>query len=189
MEKMKKNTIYHIALALRVVSSVFLISLALPLFASAQSVSASSPSSITLALGNKSVAVAVLQTLLIKKGYLSLAAPTGYFGTATQSALEAFQAASNLPQTGTLVIPSDQLSSFFASVAGPATEMSFGATGVHVQSLQTFLIQGSYLKLNAPTEYFGSLTFAAVKDFQAANDLPQTGVVDTATFAAMNGRK
>jgi peptidoglycan DL-endopeptidase LytE len=187
---MKKNlqSIFFVKILL----GTLLFSLAVPLLASAQTTTDSSSSGgsggITLALGNRSVAAAVLQDLLMKNGYLVLAAPTGYFGTETQVALEAFQAANGLPQTGTLTIPSDQLSAFFASVGSSATAMSLGATGTHVQSLQQFLINGGYLHLSAPTQYFGSLTFAAVQAFQKAHGLPQTGVVDAVTFAAMNGK-
>lgn len=38
------------------------------------------------------------------------------------------------------------------------------------------------------TGYFGPITFRAVKDFQAANGLPVTGVVDQATWRALGAR-
>lgn len=148
-------------------------------------------SAVELKLGSKSVAVSALQTLLIQNGYLKIASPTGYFGPITQAAVKAVQAAQNIPETGVVNIPSSSLSTFFAAAAAAtpsSTPAKFGSTGQQVTSLQTFLIQKGYLKIASPTAYFGSLTQAALKAFQAAHDIPQTGVFDSSTLAVMNGK-
>ena len=50
----------------------------------------------------------------------------------------------------------------------------------NVYILQNFLNKNGYLKVS-PTGYFGSLTIAAVKAFQSANNLNPTGYVDSIT--------
>ncbi|MDB5260497.1 MAG: hypothetical protein JWN37_728 [Candidatus Nomurabacteria bacterium] len=53
--------------------------------------------------------------------------------------------------------------------------MMLGSRGIEVTNLQAFLITGGYLKLDAPTGYFGGLTRAAVAKWQKAMKLPNTG--------------
>ena len=60
------------------IAGVLTVSIATPFLASAQvAPSSTAASTITLALGDSGVAVAVLQRLLINDHYLSLSAPTG----------------------------------------------------------------------------------------------------------------
>jgi peptidoglycan hydrolase-like protein with peptidoglycan-binding domain len=147
----------------------------------------SSSPAVTLQLGNQNVAVSVLQKLLMKQGYLSVATPTGYFGALTKAAVIAFQKAQNLPQTGIFTIPAGALSQFFAAGATSFTSATVGSTGTQVRSLQQFLIKHGLLNISSPTTYFGTLTKAALITFQKEHNLPQTGVLDQATFAAMSG--
>lgn len=153
----------------------------------APSTSTAASSFVTLQLGDQNVAVAVLQRVLAKQGYLSITVPTGYFGSLTKAAVIAYQKAENLPQTGTFLIPTSGLSAFFSAGATPFIGAAVGSTGTQVKSLQQFLIQRHLLSISAPTTYFGPLTQAAVIAFQRAKGLPQTGALDQATFAAMNG--
>ncbi|MFZ1075352.1 MAG: peptidoglycan-binding domain-containing protein [Minisyncoccia bacterium] len=60
-----------------------------------------------------------------------------------------------------------------------------GSTGTDVTQLQTVLAAQGFLSA-APTGYFGSLTEAAVLQFQAAHGLTQLGVVGPGTRAALN---
>jgi peptidoglycan hydrolase-like protein with peptidoglycan-binding domain len=64
-------------------------------------------------------------------------------------------------------------------------DLSLGATSSQVTELQQILTnQGD---LNAPvTGYFGNLTKAAVIKFQAANGIPQLGIVGPSTRTALN---
>lgn len=67
--------------------------------------------------------------------------------------------------------------SAFAQVAmTPSLSLSVGSQGTAVTVLQTVLIQKGYLASGSATGYFGAATQAAVKAFQAANGLPQTGI-------------
>jgi N-acetylmuramoyl-L-alanine amidase len=52
-------------------------------------------------------------------------------------------------------------------------------------SLQQYLYDNGFLSI-APTGYFGNITEAAVKDFQAKNNLPQTGIVGRLTRQLIN---
>lgn len=56
-----------------------------------------------------------------------------------------------------------------------ATNLYFGARGTSVISLQTFLIQNSFLGPNYATGYFGSLTQAAVRQFQCTANVVCSG--------------
>lgn len=55
-----------------------------------------------------------------------------------------------------------------------------------VTELQKILIAKGYLKIKAPTGYFGSLTLAAVRSYQRANNIPATGNVYILTRTALN---
>lgn len=145
-------------------------------------------SSVILQLGESGIPIAGLQALLMKQGYLSIVAPTGYFGSLTQAAVMASQQAQGVPQTGIVTIPRNGLAAFFASAASPFSPLVAGGTGADVGAVQNFLIHRGYLDISTSTSYFGSLTKAAVIAFQKAHNLPQTGIVDRATFFAMNGK-
>ena len=59
-------------------------------------------------------------------------------------------------------------------------------TGADVKELQKILIGKGFLKVAAPTTYFGQATKAAVKAFQKANGLAQIGIVGPQTRALLN---
>ena len=71
------------------------------------------------------------------------------------------------------------------------TDLSLGSSGADVSALQQILINGGYLTLpsGVSTGYFGNLTKTAVIKYQFANNLPGTGVVDSATRAVLNAIK
>lgn len=76
-------------------------------------------------------------------------------------------------------------------VLGAATydfenNLKLGSSGADVIALQQFLIDGGYLHIDAPSGYFGQMTMTAVKAFQTANALPQTGFVGPLTRAILN---
>jgi peptidoglycan hydrolase-like protein with peptidoglycan-binding domain len=64
--------------------------------------------------------------------------------------------------------------------------LHYGDTGAAVTALQTILIADGYLKISTPTGWFGPLTFAAVKEYQTANGIPDTGFVGALTRASLN---
>jgi peptidoglycan hydrolase-like protein with peptidoglycan-binding domain len=59
-------------------------------------------------------------------------------------------------------------------------------TSPDVLALQKILIADGYLKVTAPTNYYGTATQAAVKLYQKAHGIQQTGSVGTQTLAALN---
>lgn len=61
-----------------------------------------------------------------------------------------------------------------------------GSTGEQVTILQQYLHNHGYLSIN-PTGYFGTATVNAVKAFQKAHNISQTGTVGPLTRAAING--
>lgn len=67
-----------------------------------------------------------------------------------------------------------------------AANLTIGSTGEDVNQLQTILIAAGYLTIATPTGYFGPLTEAAVKLWQAAHNVPATGFVGPLTIAELN---
>lgn len=66
---------------------------------------------------------------------------------------------------------------------------SMGMTGADVSNLQSWLAQDSSVYPEGKvTGYYGSLTEAAVKRYQAKNGISQTGTVGPLTLAAINSQ-
>lgn len=61
-----------------------------------------------------------------------------------------------------------------------------GSSGAEVAELQKFLIANGYAIPTGATGYFGSQTQAAVKAFQKAHTIIQTGTVGPLTRAELN---
>lgn len=68
--------------------------------ASTPSTSAPVQFNVNLGVGSQGADVSALQSILIEKGYLKIAAPTGYFGAMTKAAVSAWQAANGISATG-----------------------------------------------------------------------------------------
>ena len=64
--------------------------------------------------------------------------------------------------------------------------LAIGSRGGDVVALQQILITAGFLKIKVPTGYYGSLTFAAVKKYQATHGIAQVGVVGPITRASLN---
>lgn len=78
------------------------------------------------------------------------------------------------------------------SVLGASTfkflnNLSRGMTHGDVIELQKRLVTEGFLVIDAPTSYFGNMTFAAVKKYQASHGIDQLGNVGPKTRAALNG--
>jgi len=143
---------------------------------------------VVLNVGDKGVAVSVLQKLLVKDKFLASSGVTGNYDSATETAVKAFQKAKGLPQTGVFTIAKSSLPAFYASASSTFVKLKLGSSGAQVTAIQSFLIKKGYLKLSKPTGTYGSSTQTAVKAFQKAKGLSQTGIIDQATFNAMNGK-
>jgi peptidoglycan hydrolase-like protein with peptidoglycan-binding domain len=63
--------------------------------------------------------------------------------------------------------------------------MRLGSTGDDVQELQKYLISQGYLVLRNPTKYFGPMTRTALKKWQKAKGLPDTGYFGPMSRAAI----
>jgi len=69
-------------------------------------------------------------------------------------------------------------------MAGDDSVLSFGARGPRVSALQQALAAQN-ISVGAIDGIFGSQTRTALREFQAARGLPQTGIADDATLAAL----
>ena len=80
-----------------------------------------------------------------------------------------------------------QPSSGSAITTNFATDLTVGSKGSDVNALQQILINKGYLKVAAPTGYFGALTKAAVAAWQAASGIsPAVGYFGPKSRAVMN---
>jgi hypothetical protein len=94
------------------------------------------------------------------------------------------------PSTGGSPITVATVSTPTGQVLGVAVynfkrNMKIGATGDDVQELQKYLISQGYLVLNNPTKYFGPMTQNALKKWQKAKGLPNTGYFGPMSRAAI----
>jgi len=64
--------------------------------------------------------------------------------------------------------------------------LKYGARSEEVTELHKVLIEDGYLKILAPTGFFGPLTLKAVKEYQIANDLVGDGIVGPLTREVLN---
>lgn len=88
-----------------------------------------------------------------------------------------------------------QIAALQAQLGTPASSSSYnfaknltlGSKGADVTALQNVLISGGFLKISAPTAYFGPLTKTAVIAWQAANGIsPTSGYVGPLSRAKLN---
>jgi peptidoglycan hydrolase-like protein with peptidoglycan-binding domain len=96
-------------------------------------------------LGTQDEDVTQLQTILIADGYLKIITPTGYFGTLTKVAVEAYQAANNIsPASG---------------YVGPLTRASLnkGVTPTASQE-QSSVLQNLYTELSNALKNLAALS-------------------------------
>lgn len=173
--------------------------------ASAQAGSASvSPAAPTftsyLKPGSRGDEVLALQKVLVSLGYLS-ATPNGNYGPATTAAVLAFQKARGLDALGVVGPATRAALNALGSASTPAAQTAVTAPAstfvfehfmglgdddaTQVTALQNRLTLLGYYS-GPITGYFGPATEAAVKLFQKAKGLPETGYVASNTRAALN---
>jgi peptidoglycan hydrolase-like protein with peptidoglycan-binding domain len=147
---------------------------------------------LTLRKGSKGAAVVALQKAM---GVTA----DGAFGPRTEAAVKAFQTRRNLPANG--IVGASTWAALMSNGTGESasrgtstprvatpytalmsTVLKAGSRGASVSTLQRAL--GGVAVDGA----FGTRTTAAVKAFQKANRLPQTGVVDTKVWQALENR-
>jgi peptidoglycan hydrolase-like protein with peptidoglycan-binding domain len=89
------------------------------------------------------------------------------------------------PTSQTPTAPTGQV--LGASVYNFTSNFGLGTQDEDVTQLQTILIADGYLKITAPTGYFGPVTKAAVEAYQAANNIsPSSGYIGSLTRAILN---
>jgi peptidoglycan hydrolase-like protein with peptidoglycan-binding domain len=73
-----------------------------------------------------------------------------------------------------------------ASTFNFLVDFGIGSRITDVTELQKILLAGGHLKIAAPTGYFGALSLAAVKSYQKAHGVIQTGYVGPLTRGELN---
>src|SRR3989338_5048557 len=121
--------------------------------------------------------IAALTRWQIYKGIISsnTTPGAGTTGPKTRAALACTKAAVTLPSS-----PSPTTGSI-------TRDLSIGSRGTDVSALQTFLIAQGFLSATA-TGYFGSLTEAAVRQYQAAQNIVSSGTPATTGYGAVGPR-
>lgn len=120
--------------------------------------------------------IVAMQEALIRRGMSIPSGPTGYFGSQTQAAVAAFQRAQGWSGSSADGIPGPRTLALLAvsgnSVATPPSNPGMsgvyapGASGAHVTSLQSALLQRGFSIPSGATGWFGAETQAAVAAFQ-----------------------
>lgn len=133
----------------------------------------------TLKYGSKGAEVTKLQAQLKKLGYFS-GEITGYFGSATKTAVKKFQAKKGISTTGTVGPQTTKAIYGTGTSSRSSSNVTSAAAKETLKKAQTILRQMGLYKgkidgLN------GKLTSAAVKEFQKKYGIKSTGVIDKAT--------
>jgi spore coat assembly protein SafA len=138
-----------------------------------------------LAKGSTGGGVQSLQNQLVKLGHASaadMATGPGTFGPRTEAAVKSFQAANGLAQTGKF----DEATR--AAMVNINNGIKRGDSGKQVEALQDKLVAGGFMttaQVNTGRGIFGPQTEAALKAFQQANNISQTGQLGPTTYAAL----
>lgn len=141
----------------------------------------------SLKKGDENDAVKALQQILIQKGYLSTEA-TGFFGSATESALKKFQSDNGLSADGVAGEATLKALNSKAAQTVSVSGLRKGDESDAVKELQKLLIEAGYLTTEA-TGFFGSATEIALLKFQQANDLSADGIAGEKTIKLLSGTK
>ena len=147
--------------------------------------SASSVPAAGLAKGSTGDNVKSLQNQLVKLGHASaadMATGPGTFGPRTEAAVKSFQAANGLAQTGKF----DETTR--AAMVNINNGVKRGDSGKQVEALQDKLVSGGFMtvaQVATGRGTFGPQTEAALKAFQKANNISQTGQLGPTTYAAL----
>lgn len=136
--------------------------------------------------GDSGDSVKEVQTQLIALGLLASSAD-GKFGSGTEQAVIDFQNANHLDPTG--AIDKATYDAILSAGTGEEEQPEFssikrGDSGDSVKEVQTQLIALGYLTSSADGKY-GSGTERAVIEFQNANQIETTGIIDQETYQKM----
>lgn len=134
------------------------------------------------ALGDTNDEIRDYTQILYSLGFLS-SQPTNQITEEVQTALKTYQAMKGLEQTGKL----DR--STIISLVAEDIKYEKGDSGKMVQSYQQILVDNQYLTADKATGTFDDATEAAVKAFQKAKGLTETGKIDANTMKALDALK
>ena len=144
---------------------------------------------ITLKKGMNHPDISSLQEKLNILGYFKGEEYTSYFGEKTYAALKAFQQDAGLKQDGVAGKETFNILNIKITQKEILPEdfepVSEGATGDIVVDIQTKLRSLDIYKTQI-NSIFDQTTIDAVMNFQQMNALPQTGIMDVATFIKLN---
>ncbi len=162
--------------------------------------------------GDRGVAVSQLQETLRSLGFFTYPTITDYFGTITESAVQAFQAAHGIETTGTVgpqtraalngiptTTPQTPSTTPLPSTATFTYGLSYGMTDPLIKTLQqllnqdpdTLVAEQGYGSPGNETTYFGEATLHAVRRFQTKHTITTPddtayGYVGPKTRAVLN---
>jgi peptidoglycan hydrolase-like protein with peptidoglycan-binding domain len=154
------------------------------------------PSNCSLQMGDRGSSVLTLQKYLISLNYLQGSA-TGYYDLSTREAVSRFQIANNLYASGIADAETQRILFQQANIyeplprvqnlnAGGFPVLQAGSQGNAVRYLQQRLKATGFYTNGGITGNFASKTKQAVMDLQEYYGLEPTGVVDLATWRALN---
>ena len=175
-----------------------------PMALTATAATAASSSIVGLHLGDRGPGVIAVQQGLTSRGYVLPV--DGLFGPRTDRVLRSFQASSGLNPTGVVTAntarflgltagaPSAPAATTTTSTSSPTPAspaataivgLKLGDHGAAVRRLQTALLGQGFVLSSGADGVFGRSTEHAVALVQRFNQLPQTGVVSSATARAL----
>lgn len=157
--------------------------------------------------GSRGPQVVALQQRLRELGFFQAPTNTGYFDSTTAAAVRAFQRSRGLsadgiagpatlgaliqaPRLAPQTVPqSTSLPPHWVSVSGYGTAgrtpLAPGQSGDRVTALQQRLRQLGFFRYPRNTNYYGTITATAVRDFQRSRGLAPTGIADLSTQIAL----
>lgn len=130
-------------------------------------------------LGDTNDEILDYQKILYSLGFL-ISQPTNTINDEVQTAIKTYQAMKGLDQTGKL----DR--STIISLVAEDVKFEKGDSGKVLQTYQQVLVTKGYLAADKATGTFDDATESAVKAFQKANGLTETGKIDANTMKALD---
>jgi len=131
------------------------------------------------ALGDTNDEILEYQQILYSLGFL-ISQPSNQITEEVQTAIKTYQAMKGLEQSGKL----DR--STIISLVAEDIKFEKGDSGKVLQTYQQILVAQKYLSAEAATGTFDDATETAVKAFQKANGLTETGKMDAKTIKALD---
>lgn len=157
-----------------------------------------------IVLGNEHEQVGILQTFMKNTIKIYDGPITSYFGPKTMASLKVFQEKSGLLTTGQVdLVTANALCKVYLSykTSEPVNLTSdscflktlgikrgyFELENEEVKGLQSFLNQKGFYPENVISGFFGVKTESALKAFQKASKINESGIIDDVTFKAICG--